>query len=101
MIGEALAVRSHNVTIFSPYLVKNPPKGVQYIFIGSKKHAIEDYTQRVLIRNKKQNELLDFFTLAWLTDQMCQGILVQSADKIPISNESITNVSNIIYVLFY
>lgn len=81
MIGEALAVRDHNVTIFSPYLVKTPPKGVQYIFIGSKNHAIDDYTRKVLIRNKKQSELLDFFTLAWLTDQMCHGMSVQSQIK--------------------
>lgn len=82
VIGEALGAHHHNVTIFSPYFVKTPPKGVTYILINSKTNAIENYTKNKLTRNRKQCELLDFLTLAWLTSQMCHGVSSQNCDKV-------------------
>lgn len=78
MIGEALGDRGHNVTIFSPFFVKTPPKGVRYIFIDSKNHVYEQYTRQFLQRNRKQCAFYKLAAMAMLTEQMCHGIYWKS-----------------------
>lgn len=77
MIGEALGDRGHNVTILSPFFVKEPSNGVRYIFIDSDNSVYGDYTRNFLQRSGKQCAFYKLATMAWLTEQMCHGIILQ------------------------
>lgn len=75
VIGAALGDRNHNVTIFSPYFVETPSKGVHYIHVDSDNSVYNEYTKSALRRHRKEYALYNLATLAWLTEKMCLGMI--------------------------
>lgn len=73
MLGEGLGARDHNITIFSPYFVKNPPKSVQYVFIDIKQNAYEEYARNEFKLNRRRCSFLNFMNLVFLSRRMCFG----------------------------
>lgn len=71
MLGEGLGARGHNVTIFSPYFVANPPEGVQYLFIENQTRVYEEYSMETVKRDRKPCAFVEFAELALLTRKMC------------------------------
>lgn len=74
MIGKGLAVRDHNVTILSPYFVKSPPKGVEYLFIDSQTDEFGEYANKVSKRSQKRCVFIEFLHLAFFIRKMCFGM---------------------------
>lgn len=73
VLAEGLGARDHNITIFSPYFVKNPPKGVQYIVIDIKRNAYEEYAENEVSRNHRRCAFMDLVQMALLSRRMCFG----------------------------
>lgn len=98
VIGAALGDRNHNVTIFSPYFVDTPPKGVHYIFVDSDNSAYDEYTKSALRRHGKQHPFYDLATLAWLTEKMCLGIFIYSCESFATKQSG--KISKFLYFIF-
>ncbi|XP_031633767.1 uncharacterized protein LOC116347346 [Contarinia nasturtii] len=79
VIGRALGSRNHNVTILSPYFVKNPPNGVQYLHTDIRQNDFEEYMNKALRRREKLCTIIELFKLAVLTRKMCFSVLQTAA----------------------
>lgn len=77
-----MGAREHNVTIFSPYFVKQPPKNVHYIHIENTTNHFEEYGKRISGMTDKSNPFVEFIHLAQLSREMCSGMrLLLSGDN--------------------
>lgn len=71
VLGEGLGAKDHNVTIFSPFLEDDPPKGVKNIFIENQSPVYAQYSVETMKRDSRSCVLLEFVRMALLSRQMC------------------------------
>lgn len=76
MLGNELGARDHNVTIFSRFIVENPPTGVQYLFIKTQSDAFGDYVKNAPKRSRKPCAFIEFLNYGLLSRSMCFGMCV-------------------------
>lgn len=68
-----MGARGHNVTIVTPYLVKNPKNGVHYIHIDGGPDIFTDFGKDLTKSKGDANPFTDFYQFMFMGPTYCEG----------------------------